>query len=279
MKKNPFEDFELGNMTDENYDKIDLHKHTIDEIVLTSSSNNKMYRESDLIDVWFDSGSMPYAQWHYPFENKRFIDDNKFFPADYIAEGVDQTRGWFYTLHVISTLVFKSNSYKNVISNGLVLDKNGQKMSKRLGNAVDPFETLDKYGPDATRWYMISNSNPWDNLKFDISGIEEVRRKFFGTLHNIYSFYSLYANIDGFKDNERNIDYKDRSELDRWIISELNSLVRDVSDAYENYEPTKAARSISSFVQDNLSNWYVRLSRRRFCHPHSSRTGSVGVDR
>ncbi len=264
MKKNPFEDFELGNMTDENYDKIDLHKHTIDEIVLTSSSNNKMYRESDLIDVWFDSGSMPFAQWHYPFENKNFIDDNKFFPADYIAEGVDQTRGWFYTLHVISTLVFGSNSYKNVISNGLVLDKNGQKMSKRLGNAVDPFETLDKYGPDATRWYMISNSNPWDNLKFDISGIEEVRRKFFGTLHNIYSFYSLYANIDGFKDNEKNIDYKDRSELDRWIISELNSLVRDVSDAYENYEPTKAARSISSFVQDNLSNWYVRLSRRRF---------------
>ena len=210
-------------MSDENYDKIDLHKHTIDEIVLTSSSNNKMYRESDLIDVWFDSGSMPFAQWHYPFENKNFLDDNKFFPADYIAEGVDQTRGWFYTLHVISTLVFGSNSYKNVISNGLVLDKNGQKMSKRLGNAVDPFETLDKYGPDATRWYMISNSNPWDNLKFDISGIEEVRRKFFGTLHNIYSFYSLYANIDGFKDNEKNIDYKDRSELDRWIISELNS--------------------------------------------------------
>ena len=264
MKKNPFEDFELGNVSDENYDKIDLHKHTIDEIVLTSSSNNKMYRESDLIDVWFDSGSMPYAQWHYPFENKSFIDDNKFFPADYIAEGVDQTRGWFYTLHVISTLVFGSNSYKNVISNGLVLDKNGQKMSKRLGNAVDPFETLDKYGPDATRWYMISNSNPWDNLKFDISGIEEVRRKFFGTLHNIYSFYSLYANIDGFNDDEKNIDYKDRSELDRWIISELNSLVRDVSDAFENYEPTKAARSISSFVQDNLSNWYVRLSRRRF---------------
>ena len=177
---------------------------------------------------------------------------------------MDQTRGWFYTLHVISTLVFGSNSYKNVISNGLVLDKNGQKMSKRLGNAVDPFETLDKYGPDATRWYMISNSNPWDNLKFDTSGIEEVRRKFFGTLHNIYSFYSLYANIDGFNDDEKNIDYKDRSELDRWIISELNSLVRDVSDAYENYEPTKAARSISSFVQDNLSNWYVRLSRRRF---------------
>ena len=264
MKNNPFEDFELGNMADENYDKIDLHKHTIDEIVLTSSSNNKMYRESDLIDVWFDSGSMPFAQWHYPFENKNFIDDNKFFPADYIAEGVDQTRGWFYTLHVISTLVFGSNSYKNVISNGLVLDKNGQKMSKRLGNAVNPFETLDKYGPDATRWYMISNSNPWDNLKFDISGIEEVRRKFFGTLHNIYSFYSLYANIDGFNDDEKNIDYKDRSELDRWIISELNSLVRDVSDAYENYEPTKAARSISSFVQDNLSNWYVRLSRRRF---------------
>ena len=264
MNSNPFDDFEIGDMSDENYDKIDLHKHTIDDIVLTSSSKKKMYRESDLIDVWFDSGAMPYAQWHYPFENKNYIDDNKFFPADYIAEGVDQTRGWFYTLHVIGTLVFNSNSYKNVISNGLVLDKNGQKMSKRLGNAVDPFETLDKFGPDATRWYMISNSNPWDNLKFDVSGIEEVRRKFFGTLHNIYSFFSLYANIDEFKNEEKIIDYKERCELDRWIISELNTLVKEVNDAYENYEPTKSARLISKFVQDNLSNWYVRLSRRRF---------------
>ena len=264
MISNPFDEFEIDNMSDSNYDKIDLHKHIVDDIILTSSSNKKMFRETDLIDVWFDSGSMPYAQWHYPFENKKFIDDKKFFPADYIAEGVDQTRGWFYTLHVISTLIFNSNSYKNVISNGLVLDKNGQKMSKRLGNAVDPFETLDKYGPDATRWYMISNSNPWDNLKFDVSGIEEVRRKFFGTLHNIYSFFSLYANIDKFKNNEITIDYKDRCELDRWIISELNSLIKDVGDSYENYEPTKSARLISSFVQDNLSNWYVRLSRRRF---------------
>ena len=264
MNSNPFDDFEIGDMSDENYDKIDLHKHTIDDIVLTSVSKKKMYRESDLIDVWFDSGAMPYAQWHYPFENKNYIDNNKFFPADYIAEGVDQTRGWFYTLHVIGTLVFNSNSYKNVISNGLVLDKNGQKMSKRLGNAVDPFETLDKFGPDATRWYMISNSNPWDNLKFDVSGIEEVRRKFFGTLHNIYSFFSLYANIDEFKNEEKIIDYKERCELDRWIISELNTLVKEVNDAYENYEPTKSARLISKFVQDNLSNWYVRLSRRRF---------------
>ena len=264
MNSNPFDEFEIGDMSDENYDQIDLHKHTIDDIVLTSVSKKKMYRESDLIDVWFDSGAMPYAQWHYPFENKNYIDDKKFFPADYIAEGVDQTRGWFYTLHVIGTLVFNSNSYKNVISNGLVLDKNGQKMSKRLGNAVDPFETLDKFGPDATRWYMISNSNPWDNLKFDVSGIEEVRRKFFGTLHNIYSFFSLYANIDEFKNEEKIIDYKERCELDRWIISELNTLVKEVNDAYENYEPTKSARLISKFVQDNLSNWYVRLSRRRF---------------
>ena len=264
MKSNPFDSFELDNMSDDNYDKIDLHKHIIDDIILTSSSNKKMYRESDLIDVWFDSGAMPYAQWHYPFENKNYIDNKEFFPADYIAEGVDQTRGWFYTLHVIGTLVFDSNAYKNVISNGLVLDKKGQKMSKRLGNAVDPFETLDKYGPDATRWYMISNSNPWDNLKFDISGIEEVKRKFFGTLHNIYSFFSLYANIDKFKNHESPIDYSKRSELDRWIISELNSLVKHVGDAYENYEPTKSARLISKFVQDNLSNWYVRLSRRRF---------------
>ena len=264
MKTNPLRKFKIGDLSDENYEKIDLHKHIVDKIILCSTSNNKMLRESDLIDVWFDSGAMPYAQWHYPFENKKFIDNKKFFPADYIAEGVDQTRGWFYTLHVIGTLIFKSNSYHNVISNGLVLDKNGHKMSKRLGNAVDPFETLDKYGPDATRWYMISNSNPWDNLKFDINGIEEVKRKFFGTIHNIYSFFSLYSNIDGFNINSEHIKYCNRHELDRWIISELNTLVKEVEETYNNYEPTKSARLISSFVQDNLSNWYVRLSRRRF---------------
>ena len=264
MKKNPLQKFKIGDLSDENYDNIDLHKHIVDNIILSSSNDKKMFRENDLIDVWFDSGAMPYAQWHYPFENKDYIDKHKFFPADYIAEGVDQTRGWFYTLHVIGTLIFNSNSYKNVISNGLVLDKNGQKMSKRLGNAVDPFETLDKYGPDATRWYMISNSNPWDNLKFDVSGIEEVRRKFFGTIHNIYSFFSLYSNIDGFDLNSKHINYEDRHELDRWIISELNTLIKNVEEAYNNYEPTKSARLISNFVQDNLSNWYVRLSRRRF---------------
>lgn len=264
MSTNPFDGFKVEDMSDENYEKIDLHKHIVDSIVLCSSKGEKMIRESDLIDVWFDSGAMPYAQWHYPFENKDFIDTRKYFPADYIAEGVDQTRGWFYTLHVISSLIFNTNAYKNVISNGLVLDKNGQKMSKRLGNAVDPFETLDNYGPDATRWYMISNSNPWDNLKFDISGIEEVKRKFFGTIHNIYSFFSLYANIDGFNVNEKSIPYSKRHELDRWILSELNSLIAEVEKSYENYEPTKSARLISNFVQDNLSNWYVRLSRRRF---------------
>ena len=264
MSENPFDGFKLEDMSDENYEKIDLHKHIVDSVILCSSKGEKMIRESDLIDVWFDSGAMPYAQWHYPFENKEFIDSRKYFPADYIAEGVDQTRGWFYTLHVISSLIFNTNAYKNVVSNGLVLDKNGQKMSKRLGNAVDPFETLDNFGPDATRWYMISNSNPWDNLKFDISGIEEVKRKFFGTIHNIYSFFSLYANIDGFNGCEKSIPYSNRHELDRWILSELNSLIADVESSYENYEPTKAARSISTFVQDNLSNWYVRLSRRRF---------------
>ena len=237
MKTNPLHKFKTDDLSDENYDNIDLHKHIVDNIILSSNNDKKMFRESDLIDVWFDSGAMPYAQWHYPFENKDYIDKHKFFPADYIAEGVDQTRGWFYTLHVIGTLIFKSNSYKNVISNGLVLDKNGQKMSKRLGNAVDPFETLDKYGPDATRWYMISNSNPWDNLKFDVSGIEEVRRKFFGTIHNIYSFFSLYSNIDGFDLNSKHVDYNDRHELDRWIISELNTLIKEVEEAYNNYEP------------------------------------------
>jgi isoleucyl-tRNA synthetase len=264
MSENPFADFVPGEMSDENYNKIDLHKHIVDDIVLADELGQPMYREKDLIDVWFDSGAMPYAQWHYPFENKEKVEGGSHFPADYIAEGVDQTRGWFYTLHAISTLVFDDLSYKNVISNGLVLDKNGQKMSKRLGNAVDPFETIDRYGADATRWYMISNANPWDNLKFDTEGIGEVQRKFFGTLHNTYSFFSLYANIDGFKNEEAAIPLEERSELDRWILSELNSLIGNVDAYYEDYEPTKATRAISDFVQEKLSNWYVRLSRRRF---------------
>lgn len=261
---NPFEGFEVGNMSEENYDLVDLHKNVVDKIVLVSASGKPMERESDLIDVWFDSGSMPYAQWHYPFENKEMIDDNKAFPADFIAEGVDQTRGWFYTLHAISTLVFDTNAYKNVMSNGLVLDKNGQKMSKRWGNAVDPFETLQTYGPDATRWYMISNANPWDNLKFDVDGIAEVRRKFFGTLYNTYSFFALYANIDGFKYEEAEVPLDQRPEIDRWILSELHTLIKNVDTFYADYEPTRAARAISDFVQENLSNWYVRLCRRRF---------------
>ena len=336
MKENPFKNFEVGNMSEENYDQIDLHKNTVDPIVLCSPSGQAMYRESDLIDVWFDSGSMPYAQWHYPFENremidqneafpadyiaegvdqtrgwfytlhaigtlvfdsiayknvvsnglvldkngqkmskrlgnaadpfenKEMIDQNEAFPADYIAEGVDQTRGWFYTLHAIGTLVFDSIAYKNVVSNGLVLDKNGQKMSKRLGNAADPFETLEKYGADATRWYMISNANPWDNLKFDLDGIAEVSRKFFGTLHNTYSFFSLYANIDNFSYKEAAIPVEERSEMDQWILSELNRLIEQVDHAYNDYEPTKATRLIADFVQEILSNWYVRQSRRRF---------------
>ena len=264
MQDNPFKDFEVGNMSEENYDRIDLHKNSVDLIILCSPSGQAMHRESDLIDVWFDSGSMPYAQWHYPFENKEMIDENNAFPADYIAEGVDQTRGWFYTLHAIGTLVFDSIAYKNVVSNGLVLDKNGQKMSKRLGNAADPFETLEKYGADATRWYMISNANPWDNLKFDLDGIAEVSRKFFGTLHNTYSFFSLYANIDGFSFKEASILVEQRSELDRWILSELNRLIAEVDAAYNDYEPTKATRAIAEFVQEIMSNWYVRLSRRRF---------------
>jgi isoleucyl-tRNA synthetase len=264
QKENPFKGFEIGNMAESNYDLIDLHKNVVDEITLVSASGKPMKREADLIDVWFDSGSMPYAQWHYPFENKDKIDQNKDFPADFIAEGVDQTRGWFYTLHAIGTLVFDKVAYKNVVSNGLVLDKNGQKMSKRLGNAADPFETLKEYGPDATRWYMISNANPWDNLKFDLEGIAEVRRKFFGTLYNTYSFFSLYANIDGFTFAEAEIPVNERPEIDQWIISELNTLVKDVDGFYADYEPTKAARAISEFVQENLSNWYVRLCRRRF---------------
>jgi len=283
--ENPYKGFKIGDMSDANYDLVDLHKNVVDNIVLVSPSGKPMKRESDLIDVWFDSGAMPYAQWHYPFENKEIIDgvchselvsesqsenlkqvvvDKRMFPADFIAEGVDQTRGWFYTLHAIGTLVFDKIAYKNVVSNGLVLDKNGQKMSKRLGNAVDPFTTLAEYGPDATRWYMISNANPWDNLKFDIEGVAEVRRKFFGTLYNTYSFFSLYANIDGFTYAEAEVPLEERPEIDRWILSELHTLIKTVDEAYSDYEPTKAARSISDFVQENLSNWYVRLCRRRF---------------
>ena len=264
MTENPFKGFEIGNMSEENYDLVDLHKNVVDEIILVSVSGKPMKRETDLIDVWFDSGAMPYAQWHYPFENKDKIDENKDFPADFIAEGVDQTRGWFYTLHAIGTLVFDKIAYKNVVSNGLVLDKNGQKMSKRLGNAVDPFTTLAEYGPDATRWYMISNANPWDNLKFDLEGIAEVRRKFFGTLYNTYSFFVLYANIDGFNYSEDEVPLAERPEIDRWILSELHTLIQVVDAAYADYEPTRATRAISDFVQENLSNWYVRLCRRRF---------------
>jgi len=264
MKADIYQSFEVGNMSEENYDKIDLHKNVVDKITLVSASGKPMKRESDLIDVWFDSGSMPYAQWHYPFENKELIDNKEFYPADFIAEGVDQTRGWFYTLHAIGTMVFDSVAYKNVVSNGLVLDKNGQKMSKRLGNATDPFETLKTYGADATRWYMISNANPWDNLKFDLEGIAEVRRKFFGTLYNTYSFFTLYANIDNFTYSEADIPLNQRPEIDRWILSELHSLTKRVDEFYGDYEPTKATRAISDFVQEYLSNWYVRLCRRRF---------------
>jgi isoleucyl-tRNA synthetase len=265
QKENPFKGFEIGNMSEENYDLIDLHKNVVDQIILVSPSGKAMSRESDLIDVWFDSGAMPYAQWHYPFENKETIDGNEDFPADFIAEGVDQTRGWFYTLHAISTLVFDKVAYKNVVSNGLVLDKNGQKMSKRLGNAADPFQTINEYGADATRWYMISNANPWDNLKFDIDGIAEVRRKFFGTLYNTYAFFALYANIDKFEIDKNNLSkVEDRTELDRWILSLLQTLINEVDESYNTYEPTKATRAIQAFVDEHLSNWYIRLSRRRF---------------
>jgi len=265
QKENPFKGFEIGNMSEENYDLIDLHKNVVDKIILVSPSGKPMSRESDLIDVWFDSGAMPYAQWHYPFENKETIDGNEDFPADFIAEGVDQTRGWFYTLHAISTLVFDKVAYKNVVSNGLVLDKNGQKMSKRLGNAADPFQTINEYGADATRWYMISNANPWDNLKFDIDGIAEVRRKFFGTLYNTYAFFALYANIDKFEIDKNNLSkVEDRTELDRWILSLLQTLINEVDESYNTYEPTKATRAIQAFVDEHLSNWYIRLSRRRF---------------
>ncbi|MCL7755092.1 isoleucine--tRNA ligase [Polaribacter sp. Z022] len=259
-----FADFEVGNNSENNYAKLDLHKNIVDQITLVSASGQPMKRESDLIDVWFDSGSMPYAQWHYPFENKNKIDGNESFPADFIAEGVDQTRGWFYTLHAIATMVFDSVAYKNVVSNGLVLDKNGHKMSKRLGNATDPFTTLSTYGADATRWYMISNANPWDNLKFDLDGIEEVKRKFFGTLYNTYSFFSLYTNLDGFTYKEADVALEERPELDRWILSELHTLIHKVDKFYAEYEPTRAARAISDFTQDYVSNWFVRLSRRRF---------------
>jgi len=263
MSKDTFADFVLGDMSEDNYAKIDLHKNIVDEITLVSLTGQPMKRESDLIDVWFDSGSMPVAQWHYPFENKERVEAGER-KADFIAEGVDQTRGWFYTLHAISTMIFNDVAYKNVVSNGLVLDKNGQKMSKRLGNAVDPFSTLDKFGPDATRWYMISNANPWDNLKFDLEGIAEVRRKFFGTLYNTYSFFTLYANIDSFNYSEAEIPLVERPEIDQWILSELNTLIAKVDIFYAEYEPTKATRAISDFVQENLSNWYVRLCRRRF---------------
>ena len=266
MESNPYKQvsFTPGEYTQENYDKIDLHRPYVDEVVLVSSSGKPMKRETDLIDVWFDSGAMPYAQIHYPFENKEILDNRTVYPADFIAEGVDQTRGWFFTLHAIATMVFDSVSYKAVVSNGLVLDKNGNKMSKRLGNAIDPFETIEQYGSDPLRWYMITNASPWDNIKFDIDGIEEVRRKFFGTLYNTYSFFALYANVDGFDYSEPDVDWKDRPEIDRWILSLLNSLVKDVDGFLDNYEPTRAGRAISDFVNDNLSNWYVRLNRRRF---------------
>lgn len=263
MKSAIFTDFVSGDMSDENYDTIDLHKNVVDKITLVSGSGEPMQRESDLIDVWFDSGAMPYAQWHYPFENKELVEKG-WKTADFIAEGVDQTRGWFYTLHAIATMVFDDKAYKNIVSNGLVLDKKGQKMSKRLGNGVNPFTTLDKYGPDATRWYMISNANPWDNLKFDLDGITEVSRKFFGTLYNTYSFFSLYANLDNFNYSEAEVPLAERPEIDRWILSELNTLIQKVDTFYAAYEPTKATRIISDFVQDDLSNWYVRLCRRRF---------------
>ena len=264
LEKDIFEDFEAGDMREANYNKIDLHKNIVDQITLVSPSGQPMKRESDLIDVWFDSGAMPYAQWHYPFENKEFIDKNIAFPADFIAEGVDQTRGWFYTLHAIATMVFDTVAYKNVISNGLVLDKDGKKMSKRWGNVVDPFKVIAEHGSDATRWYMIANANPWDNLKFDVEGVIEVKRKLFGTLYNTYAFMALYANIDEFAYTEADIPLTERPEIDQWILSELHTLIKNVDEAYTDYEATRAARMISDFVQENLSNWYVRLSRRRF---------------
>ena len=266
MTENPYKKlgFVPGQYNKDNYDKIDLHRPYVDDIILVSASGKPMKRESDLIDVWFDSGSMPYAQLHYPFENKELIDSGSYYPADFIAEGVDQTRGWFFTLHAIATMVFGSVAYKNVISNGLVLDKNGNKMSKRLGNAVDPFGAIEKFGSDPLRWYMITNSSPWDNLKFDTDGVDEVRRKFFGTLYNTYSFFALYANVDGFTYSEADVPMNERPEIDRWILSLLNTLIKDVDACFADYEPTKAGRLITNFVNDTLSNWYVRLNRKRF---------------
>lgn len=260
MDKHPFPDFKPGDFSSANYDKIDLHRPFVDDIILVSEDGKPMYRELDLIDVWFDSGAMPYAQIHYPFENK----DSMPFPADFIAEGVDQTRGWFFTLHALGTMLFDSVAFKNIISNGLVLDKKGNKMSKRLGNAVDPFKVIEDYGSDPLRWYMMTNAQPWDNLKFDLSGVDEVKRKFFGTLYNTYSFFSLYANVDGFKGTEAQVPVAERPEIDRWVISLLNTLVKDVHVAYDQYEPTRAGRAIQDFVTENLSNWYVRLNRKRF---------------
>ena len=266
MTSNPYKDkgFIPGKYSEENYDKIDLHRPYVDDIVLVSQSGKPMKREADLIDVWFDSGAMPYAQIHYPFENKELLDSGQVYPADFIAEGVDQTRGWFFTLHAIAAMVFDTKSFKAVISNGLVLDKKGNKMSKRWGNVVDPFMAIEKYGSDPVRWYMVTNSSPWDNLKFDLDGVEEVRRKFFGTLYNTYSFFSLYANVDGFDYKEPDVPMADRPEIDRWILSVLNTLIKEVDECYNDYEPTKAGRLISDFVNDNLSNWYVRLNRKRF---------------
>ncbi|WP_195371915.1 isoleucine--tRNA ligase [Parabacteroides leei] len=266
MESNPYKDrgFNPGEYNKDNYEKIDLHRPYVDEVILVSESGKPMKRETDLIDVWFDSGAMPYAQIHYPFENKELLDSREVYPADFIAEGVDQTRGWFFTLHALATMVFDSVAYKAVVSNGLVLDKNGNKMSKRLGNAVDPFSTIEQYGSDPLRWYMITNASPWDNIKFDIDGMDEVRRKFFGTLYNTYSFFALYANVDGFDYSEPDVPLKERPEIDRWILSLLNTLVKDVDGFYDTYEPTRAGRAISEFVNDNLSNWYVRLNRRRF---------------
>jgi len=262
MEKNIFGGFEIGNNSKENYEKIDLHRPFVDDIFLVSATGKKMFREPDLIDVWFDSGAMPYAQHHYPFESKDKF--SKLFPADFIAEGVDQTRGWFFTLHAIATMIDESVAFKNIISNGLVLDKSGNKMSKRLGNAVEPFAAIEEHGSDPLRWYMLTNSQPWDNLKFDINGVDEVKRKFFGTLYNTYNFFAMYANIDGFAWSEEEIPMAERSELDRWVISLLNSLIKDVAECYETYEPTRAGRVISEFVSENLSNWFVRLSRRRY---------------
>ncbi len=262
MDSNPLKDFNPRDMSEENYSVFDMHRPFVDEIVLVSPSGERMYREPDLIDVWFDSGAMPYAQYHYPFENKEYFESN--FPADFIAEGVDQTRGWFFTLHAIATMVFDSVAFKTVVSNGLVLDKKGNKMSKRLGNAVDPFQTIETYGPDATRWYMITNAQPWDNLKFDIEGVAEVQRKFFGTLYNTYAFFALYANIDGFRYHEEEIPVAERPEIDRWILSELNTLIIKTDECYADFEPTRAGRMIQAFTDEHLSNWYVRLCRRRF---------------